>query len=67
MTSPPPPIDLYVLLGFYADKSGAKLFGIYELLRTAEDRLAILNAAGSLYTCRVVKMKLNEACPQEVF
>lgn len=59
--------DLYVLVGFYSDLSGCKLFGIYDVERTANDRLTILEAANTIYSCRVIKMKLNEACPQEVF
>lgn len=59
--------DLYVLLGFYQDKSGVKLFGIYEVMSTAKDRLDILNSAGTSYYCKIIKMKLNQACPQDVF
>ena len=59
--------EVFVIVGFYGDKSGCKLFGIYQLLRTAEDRKRLMEAAGSSYTLRVVKMLLDEASPQEVF
>lgn len=59
--------EVFVLVGFYSDRSACKLFGVYELLRAAEDRQTILEAAGSVYTTRVVKMAVNVATPQEVF
>jgi hypothetical protein len=59
--------DIFVIAGFYPDKSGAKLFGAYELLRTAEDRVKLMEAGGSFYALRVVKLSVNEASPQELF
>ncbi|MFM5132626.1 hypothetical protein ACEUA6_20675, partial [Aeromonas veronii] len=34
--------NCYVLVGFYSDRSGAKLFGVYDDLPTAEDRQKLL-------------------------
>ena len=58
---------VFVIVGWYGDRSGCKLFGIYQLLRTAEDRLKLMEAAGSTYTLRVVAMPMDECSPQEVF
>ena len=62
-----PAREVFVIVGWYGDKSGCKLFGVYQLLRTAEDRKQLMVAAGATYELRVVKMLIDEAYPQEVF
>jgi hypothetical protein len=59
--------NCFVLIGFYSDKSGAKLFGIYDDLWAAEDRKRLLDEAGAAYQTRVVKIRRNHADPQEIY
>jgi len=56
--------DVYVVCGWYQDRSGFALFGIYELLAAAEDRMMLMNSVGGAYELRVIKMKINQASPQ---
>jgi hypothetical protein len=58
---------MWVLIGWYSDKSGCKLLGLYEVGVAALDRKKLLEAAGCNLSVQVVKMKVNAADPQEVF
>jgi hypothetical protein len=54
----------FVVCGWYSDRSGFALFGVYELLSAAEDRKVLMESVGGAYEVRVVKMPINKANPQ---
>lgn len=57
------PDHVYVLFGIYADRSDAKILGVYTTIEAAQDRLNITRSADSVYRCNYIKMPLDRAAP----
>lgn len=61
-----PPSYVYVVFGVYSDRSGSKIFGVYNEQHEAEDRTKIAKDAGATYSVNYVKVPLDKAFPVEL-
>ena len=59
--------EVYLLYGYYSDKSGGVLFGVFDLPSDANERADMLKAAGSPYQIRVVGAIVGKSEAQELF
>lgn len=57
----------YVVIGYYTDRSGAKLFGVWDDKTVAEDRARLLSSGESPYTIEIVPVKRNATNPVALF
>jgi hypothetical protein len=58
---------VYVIVGYYSDKSSAKLLAVFESEEEAKDRVELITTSGAALQVRVISMPLNRGCPVEIF
>lgn len=57
----------HVVVGYYSDRSGAKLFGVFDSKILADRAAGLIRAAESPYLVRVLPLPLNEFSGVEIF